>query len=309
MNTVIPTLASVESAQDTYAPVPVHDDDELEGKGGNVPSHSKAAVPEAEEAGASKRRPITSSIRATHKHLCSVTSPGWRSLFRGFGLAGLIHLLTVLVTAFCIVCLPRVPPAVPVFLADVVLVQLNTAWVHSVISTSTQPWCRRVPPFFETLKATILPLGARLLATAAASGLPTVILLAMGRPMVDREIFNGVKVHTVERKGDDDLLYFGLWFALLLFVTVPAQVVLIRVQASLLPDSDETIVPFDRSLGRTTPQPSAYQRMVDAFTSFSGCWARFYMMVIKTCALALAVGVALCAVFGAEALAVSYLSK
>lgn len=309
MSTVIPTLASVESAQDTYAPVPVHDDDEPEGKDGNVPSNSKAAVPEAEEAGAIKRRPITSSIRATHKHLCSVTSPGWRSLFRGLALAFITHLLTVLITVVFFACLPSVPSAVPMFLADVVLVQLNTAWVHLVISTSTQPWWRRVPPFFETLKATILPLGARLLATAAASGLPTVVLLAMGRPMVDREIFPGVKIHTVEREGSDDLLYLGLWFALLLFATVPAQVVLIRVQASLLPDTDETIVPFDRSLGRTTPQPSAYQRMVDALTSFSGCWARYYKMVIKTCALSLAISAALGALFGAESLAVSFLPK
>lgn len=307
LGTVIPTLASVEPSQGTYAPVPVHDDDGSEGKAGKVAS--KTAVPEAEEAGAIKRRPITSSIRATHKHLCSVSSSGWRSLYRGLVLAFITHLLTTLVASFFIVALPGIPPVVPVFLADVALVQLNTVWVHSVISLSTQPWWRRIPPFVETLKATILPLGARFLATAAASGLPTLILLALGRPMVKHEIFPDVEINNVQTEGGDGILYFGLWFALLVFAAVPAQVVVVRVQASLLPDTDETIVPFDRSLGRTTPQPSAYQRMVDALTSFSGCWQRYYMMTAKTIALSIAIAVALCAVLGAEVLVMSYFSS
>ncbi|KAK7959359.1 uncharacterized protein PG986_004213 [Apiospora aurea] len=292
---VLPTLASVESSQTTYEPIPVVD--EVDSKGEKSP---KAAVPEAEEAGAIKRQPVTASIRAAQQHLRTVTSAGWRSLFRGFGLALTIHVLSGFIAGPVMMLLPGVPAIVPLFLVDILLVQLNTVWVHSVISTSALPWWRRLPPFVSTLKATFLPICAVVLSTAASSGLPTLVLLAMGRPMVEREVGPGLVVRTVEKQGGDALLYFAVWFGLMVFAAYPALVVLTRVQASLLPDSDETIVSFDRSLGRTSPQPGAYQTMVDAYTSYSGSWVRFYKLVAKSFVVSMAIGVALSAFVGLQ---------
>ena len=42
---------------------------------------------------------------------------------------------------------------------------------------------------------------------------------------------------------------FIISLVLILLVLVPAKVMLVRVQASLLPDDQESIVPFDRSFG------------------------------------------------------------
>ncbi|KAK8097079.1 Ubiquitin conjugating enzyme [Apiospora kogelbergensis] len=302
---VMPTLASVESSQDTYEPIPSNDDDLVQGKG---EKSGKAAMPQAEEAGAIKRGPVTTSIRATQKHLCSVSTSSWRALFRGLGLAFTIHVLSGFIVGPIMMAMPGVHSIVPLFLVDILLVQLNTVWVHTVISTSALPWWRRLPPFVETLRATFLPLCAVVLSIAACSGVPTLVLLAMGRPMVEREVGPNLVVQTVEKQGGDFVIFFGLWFALMVFAAYPAHVVLTRVQASLLPDSDETIVSFDRSLGRTTPHPSACQRMMDAYNSFSGSWMRFYKMVVKSILVAMAVGAAFGVIVGAEIGLLSYFS-
>ncbi|KAK6836066.1 hypothetical protein PG995_005601 [Apiospora arundinis] len=293
---VMPTLASVEDAQDKYEPIPSNDD-EIEGKG---EKSAKAAVSEAEEAGAIKSRPVTSGVRATHKHLCSVSSSGWRSVFRGFGLAFTIHAISSVIAAPFV--LAGIPGIVPLILCDILLVQLNAAWVHSVISASAVPWWRRLPPFGETLRATFLPMCALGLTTFASYLLPMLALLAMRRP--------GISVQTYDKNGPADLIiYLGLWLALTIFTVYPAQVVLTRAQASLLPDSMDTIVSFDRSLGRTTPNPSACQRVADAYKSFSGSWTRFYKLIAKTMIAAIMVGGVLGFFIGIEFGLVGYFAR
>ncbi|KAK7912146.1 ubiquitin carrier protein [Apiospora marii] len=295
---VLPTLAAVESNEATYEPVPTRDE-KTDSKDEKSPL---AAAPEAEEAGAIKRAPITASIRATQKHLRTVSSAGWRSLFRGLGLATIIHILSGFIVAPMMMALPGLPAIVPMFLVDVLLVQLNTAWVHSVISTSAQPWWHRLPPFGATLKATILPICGVVGSAALTSGLPTLVLLAMGRPMVEHKIpGSGLIVRTVEKQTPADyFLAFAIWLGMMIFAAYPALIVLTRVQASLLPDSEETIVPFDRSLGRTTPQPRACQVMRDAYHSYSGSWGRFYKLVAKSFVVAVAIFVGFQTLVGVE---------
>ncbi|KAK7953089.1 ubiquitin carrier protein [Apiospora saccharicola] len=294
---VLPTLAAVESSEATYEPIPTRDE-KTDSKDEKSPL---AAAPEAEEAGAIKRAPITASIRATQKHLRTVSSAGWRSLFRGLGLATVIHILSGFIVAPMMMLVPGLPAIVPMFLVDILLVQLNTAWVHSVISTSAQPWWHRLPPFGATLKATILPICGVVGSTAATSGLPTLVLLAMGRPMVEHEIgTSGLVVRTVEKQPGDYFLCFAIWFGMMIFAAYPALIVLTRVQASLLPDSEETIVPFDRSMGRTTPLRSSCQLMRDAYNSYSGSWGRFYKLVAKSFVTAVAIFVGFQTLVGVE---------
>ncbi|UKZ66433.1 uncharacterized protein TrAtP1_007607 [Trichoderma atroviride] len=58
-----------------------------------------------------------------------------------------------------------------------------------------------------------------------------------------------------------------------IFLVVPSQVVLTRIQASLLPVEDSTIVPFDRSFGgRVQPDTGSdrdYATISDAWHTFS----------------------------------------
>jgi hypothetical protein len=55
-------------------------------------------------------------------------------------------------------------------------------------------------------------------------------------------------------------------------LVLPAKIILVRVQASLLPDTEETIVPFDRSfngkLGPGTARGDRGLSMLDAWKSF-----------------------------------------
>jgi hypothetical protein len=70
---------------------------------------------------------------------------------------------------------------------------------------------------------------------------------------------------------------------LLLLLVVPASIILVRVQASLLPDTDEAIVPFDKTFGGKVDLDSAdgcnQLAILDAWRSFG--WAGF-LRLLKT---------------------------
>ncbi len=84
----------------------------------------------------------------------------------------------------------------------------------------------------------------------------------------------------------------GLLLTILLWI--PASVVLTRVQASLLPDTEETIVPFDRSFGgKIVPEivgGSGAIGIVDAWTTFDrSSWIRLIKAYVKVFAMQFAV--------------------
>lgn len=71
-------------------------------------------------------------------------------------------------------------------------------------------------------------------------------------------------------------------------IVFPAEVTLTRVQASLLPEEDEAIVPFDRSFGGKV-QPGESVKMLDAWKTFS--WAariRLVTLYVKILAIQVA---------------------
>jgi hypothetical protein len=79
------------------------------------------------------------------------------------------------------------------------------------------------------------------------------------------------------------------------FVIIPAYVTLVRVQASLLPDEQDTIIPFDRSFqGKVEPAViggTGYISMTDAWATFSkAAWRRLLILYAKLFAIGLAVG-------------------
>ncbi|KAF4972357.1 hypothetical protein F66182_17752, partial [Fusarium sp. NRRL 66182] len=78
----------------------------------------------------------------------------------------------------------------------------------------------------------------------------------------------------------------ALFLVLYVLIQMPAEVTFIRVAASMLPEDDETIVPFDRSFGgKVTPEIVGGQGkigIVDAWKSFSwGSRMRFLTVVGK----------------------------
>jgi len=102
--------------------------------------------------------------------------------------------------------------------------------------------------------------------------------------------------------------FFAFLLFLLLFVgiQVPAAVAMTRVAASMLPEEDETIVPFDRTFGgKTTPTIIGGQGkigVVEAWKSFP--WAsrvRLLKLMVKVAAIALSAWIGLVIVLTAEA--------
>jgi len=87
-------------------------------------------------------------------------------------------------------------------------------------------------------------------------------------------------------------LFFAMFLTIALFILlqIPATVAMVRVAASMLPEEDETIVPFDRTFGGlTTPEIIGGQGkigIVEAWRSFNWeCRRRLLRTVIKVAAI------------------------
>lgn len=180
---------------------------------------------------------MTASLRRVHALVRSLGS--WRSVFHGLGTLIVVVIATALLQA--ILAAPLYPlhlaplAAIPAHLA---LVQLHTVWVHVVITPPSRvPFWKRLPPFGKTFRATVRPIVLYAVAREVARGLPRLIFLA---PQAQNSPLG--------------LLFVPLVLLLWLVVEIPAQIALVRIQASLLPPDEDPIVPFDRSFGgRVSP--------------------------------------------------------
>lgn len=98
------------------------------------------------------------------------------------------------------------------------------------------------------------------------------------------------------------------------FVIIPAYVVLVRVQASLLPVQQSTIIPFDRSFGgNVEPEVvggKGYATVTDAWVTFSKTsWRRLLTLYVKMFALSVGAVLVCGAVLVPQALFIAKHSK
>lgn len=92
-----------------------------------------------------------------------------------------------------------------------------------------------------------------------------------------------------------------------IFVTFPCMVALIRVQASLLPDDQETVVSFDSSFGVADVTEAIDFRQAFNSVGFAG-WKRIYWFAIKATGIMIGVSALICvAMMLCLALATSYI--
>lgn len=180
---------------------------------------------------------MTASLRRVHALVKSID--GWRSVLRG---------LLPLLVADAATSLLRIiiaAPLAPIYLAPLAsipahlaLVQLHTVWLHVVITPpSSVPFWKRLVPFGKVFRATVRPIILYALAKEIARGVPVLVfLVAFGNAKTGINPFAALVLAP---------LFFVLWF----FVELPAQIALVRIQASLLPPDEDSIVPFDRSFG------------------------------------------------------------
>ncbi|KAK3318659.1 ubiquitin carrier protein [Apodospora peruviana] len=275
LGAVLPTLAMVEDPNPpAYEALAVNEDAEPAAGSSTVVSDGK---------------PVTSSIRATTRLLRSIA--GWRALFRGivpaFAAVFATQTLAQFVGAF------GLPAFVGTLVASLALVQLSTVWVHVVISApNPRPFYCRLPPLRKTFEATCFPVLINWAAVSASASVPILIAKALGL-----EIWNPRQPNEVPKYGGQDgwkvLVMWLVAVSLHVLLVVPSTVVLVRVQASLLPQEDETVVPFDSSFqGRVGPavvDGKGFVTARDALATFGrSSWIRLVKLYIKTWAVGVA---------------------
>lgn len=285
---VIATLAAVEDTNpDIYVRI------------ASNPDPNKPDDEDAELATPTPPKPITSKLRTTVQHLRA--RAGFWSRFRGMGMFMAYVGLNGFLSAW-------VPVSTTSFIGQffvqsflsVALATWQMAWVHIVITEpSPKRFYQRIPSYKTWIK--IAPAAAlENVLTSAAFFLPMSLASFFGwfdttlgddvPPMVTLYRFMGASVIP----------------AILAFlISMPARVIFIRVAASMLPEEDETIVPFDRSFGgKVSPAitgGSGKIGLMDAWTTFD--WAarvRFAKVIGKTFAIEVAVGVLASLVLGGQ---------
>ncbi|RYP07133.1 hypothetical protein DL764_002680 [Monosporascus ibericus] len=297
VGTLFPTLAVVEdeSPPPSYERVSLKEDVEENDGAKKI----KADV-EEEEGGLPRSRPVTSGFFAIFRLLHSIG--GWRSLFRGFWCATAGNAAAFLV-AFAVSFIPYVPDAVGLTVGCLVTVQLSAAWLHIVMTApSPERFWRRLPGFRAAFRATALPTLVATVAVLLACELMVPLLHAMGFETAEGPIPGTItSAHGSSLTKVLALLLVEL--LVLLFFSVPASVVLLRCQASLLPaeDASRTIVPFDRAFGlegENGPRERGYATMIEAWRTFSRpAWRRLVVLYVKIILFTFAIEMVLMVLF------------
>jgi hypothetical protein len=154
------------------------------------------------------------------------------------------------------------------------MANMTMAWTHIVISEpSAKPWWRRIPGL-RMYKKIVLPAAVLAVAEQLSFLLPRILarVYNFGKLKEEAPNMSGGRTAVV---GLEALSIFIFGLVLAFCLVIPSNVILTRVQASLLDDAEETIVPFDRSFGaKVVPEIVGGQGIVsmrDAWTTFD--WA------------------------------------
>ncbi|PON22374.1 hypothetical protein TGAM01_v208857 [Trichoderma gamsii] len=199
-------------------------------------------------------------------------------------------------------------------LFSLLLVQFSTMWLHLVIAQKTdRPFESRIPPFKRTFRATWLPTMLHWAAVEFTGLFPSMIASSMNIDWPSFALFVPDNTYSfrLDMAAGDAVFYYkcaAVIFATVvgsIFLVVPSQVVLMRIQASLLPVEDSTIVPFDRSFGgRIQPDSENgrdYATISDAWHSFSRAhWRGLITLSFKIIILSLSLILLMCVVVGLQ---------
>ncbi|KAK2063485.1 ubiquitin carrier protein [Colletotrichum caudatum] len=294
LHQVYPIFAIVEDENPpAYDPVDLAEDD------GIIPSagpEARADGPVPMNKAITGGRPITvtSSLRSINRLL--KTHGGLRANFRGFSAYLVQAIATSALFGIFSSFLPGILASVATLLAALSLVQLSTAWVHIVITPpSSQYFWQRLPSFKRTFNATARPVTAYWLSEQVATWVPIAIGWAIGMDLPNMQFG---KPSTVSEPHASDawksIVVTIISIAFQVTIVIPAHVVLVRVQASLLPEEANTIIPFDRSFrGKVEPRVvggKGYATMDDAWSGFSrAAWKRLVILYAKIFATTIAV--------------------
>ncbi|KAK0391028.1 hypothetical protein NLU13_0530 [Sarocladium strictum] len=297
---VYPVLAIVENENPpAYEPVSLNDDSASLAEDNGVPKPAGVAVP----SGNYPSHTVTSSLRGCHRLLRA--SGGFRANFRGFSCLFAQGMMTYMLMGIFSSALGYGFSSIATLLASLSLVQFSAAWVHVVISQpSPLHFWRRLPPFKRTFEATWKAVTLYWVATEATRWVPLLVASILGLRV---DFDSSDNEHVEQPKGFVwKVIVVGLVAVLCaIHFLIPTHVVLVRVQASILPEDTETIVPFDRSFEGTV-EPAVvggkgYVTMRDAWKTFSrSAWRRIVKLYVKIYAISLAFGLFFGLVIGGQ---------
>ncbi|KAK7218627.1 hypothetical protein V2G26_006630 [Clonostachys chloroleuca] len=247
--------------------------------------------------------PVSNSIRSIYRLLRA--NGGFFANFRGLSVYLVERFVTVIILHSTIRCLGLYLGLIlgPVLhlLCNLLLAQLSTAWVHIVITpASPLRWWRRLPAFSTTVKAVWGPMFLFSIASFLAEWAPFVIAKAVHFPL-------GFHAAMVAQDGQKPTLGFAClllvkYFAVLagsilavILLIVPTRMILVRVQASLLPVDEDAIVPFDRSFGGRVQTAlvggRGFATITDVWSTFSrAVMGRLIKLHVKVIAINVLVG-------------------
>ncbi|EKG17190.1 hypothetical protein MPH_05568 [Macrophomina phaseolina MS6] len=270
---VVTTLALIETPASSVAvTVAEHDDEEA-----NVKLSDKEAEAQAFLGNSLPKltvvvsKPITSKIRTTIKHITS--QAGWTARWRGMGYAMVYGFSVSSLAQFVGAVVPNFPgaPIIGNLLIALLAAPVHMIWTHATIALPGKSWrARWAPATFASYKALAVPAlvyeGVQLLVLYMAICMGT--LLGLDASASDSDKTQSMAWLAV--RGVGVLLLLA---AAGVFVILPAHTQLVRVEASMLPDDEDTIVPFDRTFGgKVVPKllgGSGAIGFMDAWRSFN----------------------------------------
>jgi hypothetical protein len=256
---IIPTLIMIESpAEIAFEALPTDNTD-----------GSLNKAPEVETV---KPKPITSSFRSSIQLLQS--KGGFRARFRGISVF-IVNSIAVQWVSKFLSAIPFVPAPVSLLGAMVICSNLSLLWTLIVISEpSPKLWFRRMPSL-KMWKKVAIPTAHLALAEQIAIFVPFLVAMAMGITEEDPKKLADITAKHSGMMVLKCLAVMALAMILGVFLVIPANIALTRVQASLIPETEETIVPFDRSFnGKVIPEivgGTGVIGMLDAWKTFD--WA------------------------------------
>ncbi|KAF9637010.1 hypothetical protein BFW01_g7906 [Lasiodiplodia theobromae] len=270
---VVTTLALIETPATAVQISAAHPDEEsnvkLDDKGAEAQAFLGGSLPKLTVV---NTKPITSKIRTTIKHITSQT--GWTARWRGMGYGFIYSVAFSLLANSLAAITPDLPGVsiVTVLLATVIMAPIHMVWTHATIGLGVNSWRARWTPAkgLDCYKNLAIPAlvyeGVQILVAYMA------VCMVM---LVPPTVLNGAEATPSQKAWAVVRLVGGvlLLAAAGIFVILPAHTQLVRVEASMLSDDEETIVPFDRTFGgKVVPKVlggSGAIGFMDAWRSFN----------------------------------------
>jgi len=153
-------------------------------------------------------------------------------------------------------------------IAAIIAAQLSLGWTLVVITeTSPQYWFRRIPSF-QAWKKIAGPTAVYSIIQLLGTFGPVAAFVLTGWTQDPKEI-QRLPFETQQRMAFYAIGIFAITIVYAIGILLPAKVTLTRMQASLVSDLQETIVPFDRTFGgKIVPEVVGGSGMIGALDAW-----------------------------------------